>query len=104
MTHLTLVLNLLNYQDFFHFLETNRDWLLQEKEFDQEKKTSRTREKQERKKERKKKNCLVFTMDSSKNLIKHMYHQDLLVLSLRRIKEQEKRKRKQGKQARKRNW
>ena len=52
--------------------------------------------KQERKKERKRKP----TMNSSKNLIKYMYHQDLLVLNLRRMKEEEKRKKKQGKQAR----
>ena len=39
-------------------------------------------------------------MYSPRNHIKHLFHEDLLMLSLRRMKEEEKRKKEQGKQAR----
>ena len=48
--------------------------------------------KQERKKERRRKR--KSTMNYSKNSNKHMFLQDLLVLSLRRMKVEEKRKKK----------
>ena len=50
------------------------------------------RNKKERKKERKKKNYLVSIMNSSKNLSKHMLHQDLFMINLKKMKEEEKRK------------
>ena len=59
-----------------------------------------TREKGRKKEE----NLPYFTMNLPRNSIKHMFHQDLLVLSLRKMKEEGKRKEKQGKQGRKLMW
>ena len=58
-----------------------------------EKKEKKTEtRKKERKKKKKRKNYIVSTLNSPKTLSKHMLHQDLVVTSLKKMREEEKRK------------
>ena len=59
-----------------------------------EKKEKKTEtRKKERKKKKKRKNYIVSTLKSPKTLSKHMLHQDLVVTSLKKMREEEKRRR-----------
>ena len=102
--HLNTCLELMKWSRLLgNLLAKPWDWLLEEWiSWPSKREEEQERNKKERKKEEE--NLPYFTMYSYKNPIKPMLHQDSFVLSLKGIKEEEKRKKKQGKQARILNW